>query len=173
MMSGGVLDISWWRHQMETFSALLAICVGNSPVPMNSPHKGQWRVALMFSLICVWINSWVNNGEVGDLRRYRSHYDVTVMWGPPQYRLSGMGIAIMKIRWSSDHLIFIMRIPLLVRRHLYIQMARLILQGWALRHINIPVACRYYHWACKFVWLCNPKDQGDFQAGYMIIFLPV
>ena len=26
-------DISWWRHQMETFSALLAICAGNSPVP--------------------------------------------------------------------------------------------------------------------------------------------
>ena len=33
----------------------------------------------MFSLICVWINSWVNNREAGDLRRYRAHYDVTVM----------------------------------------------------------------------------------------------
>ena len=70
---------AWWRHQMETFSALLAICAGNSPVPSNSPHKGQWRGALMFSLICVWINGWVNNGEAGDLRRYRTHYDVTVM----------------------------------------------------------------------------------------------
>ena len=40
----------WWRHQMETFSALLARCGGNSPV--NSPHKGQWRGDLMFSLIC-------------------------------------------------------------------------------------------------------------------------
>ena len=47
---------TWWRHQMETFSALLAFCAGNSPVPVNSPHKGQWRGALMFSLICVWIN---------------------------------------------------------------------------------------------------------------------
>ena len=47
--------------------------------PVNSPHKGQWRGALMFSLICVWINDWVNNGEAGDLRRYRIHYDVTVM----------------------------------------------------------------------------------------------
>ena len=70
---------SWWRHQMETFSALLALCAGNSPAPVNSPHKGQWRGALMFSLICVWINGWVNNGEAGDLRRYRAHYDVTVM----------------------------------------------------------------------------------------------
>ena len=33
----------------------------------------------MFSLICVWINGWVNNGEAGDLKRYRAHYDVTVM----------------------------------------------------------------------------------------------
>ena len=70
---------SWWRHQMETFSAQLALCAGNSPVPVNSPHRGQWRGALMFTLICVWINGWVNNREAGDLRRYRGHYDVTVM----------------------------------------------------------------------------------------------
>ena len=49
--------IAWWRHQMETFSALLTICAGNSPVPVNFPHKGQWRGALMFALICVWINA--------------------------------------------------------------------------------------------------------------------
>ena len=47
--------------------------------PVNSPHKGQWCGALMFSLICVWINRWVNNGEAGDLRCYRAHYDVSVM----------------------------------------------------------------------------------------------
>ena len=76
------VQLAWWRHQMETFSALLAICAG------NSPHKGQWRGALMFFFtifdvvffICAWINGWVNNGEAGDLRRYRAHYDVTVMW---------------------------------------------------------------------------------------------
>ena len=43
---------SWWRHQMETFSALLTLGAGNSPV--NSPQKGQWRGALMFPLICAW-----------------------------------------------------------------------------------------------------------------------
>ena len=32
----------------------------------------------MFSLICAPINSWVNNGEAGDLGRNRAHYDVTV-----------------------------------------------------------------------------------------------
>ena len=33
----------------------------------------------MFSLIYVWIKDWVNNREAGDLRRYRAHYDVTLM----------------------------------------------------------------------------------------------
>ena len=47
--------------------------------PVNSPHKAQWRVALMFSLIC-WINGWVNNRDAGDLRRHHAHYDVTVMY---------------------------------------------------------------------------------------------
>ena len=54
-------------------------------------HKGQWRGDLMFSLICAWINGWVNNREADDLRRHRAHYYVTVMlyisteiyyWGP-------------------------------------------------------------------------------------------
>ena len=31
--------VSWWRHQMETFSALLAICAGNSPVPGEFPAQ--------------------------------------------------------------------------------------------------------------------------------------
>ena len=47
--------------------------------PVDSPHKVQSRGALMFSLICVWTNSWANNGDAGDLRRHRAHYDVIVM----------------------------------------------------------------------------------------------
>ena len=31
--------LPWWRHQMETFSALLAICAGNSPVPGEFPTQ--------------------------------------------------------------------------------------------------------------------------------------
>ena len=30
---------AWWRHQMETFSALLAICAGNSPVTGEFPTQ--------------------------------------------------------------------------------------------------------------------------------------
>ena len=49
--------------------------------PLNSLHKGQWRGALMFSLICTWINSCINNGDADDLRRNCTHYDVIVLQG--------------------------------------------------------------------------------------------
>ena len=55
---------------------------------VSSPYKGQWRGALMFSLICVWINDWVNNRDAGDLRRWHAHYDVTVM--ARQYRFRAL-----------------------------------------------------------------------------------
>ena len=65
------------------------------------PHKGQWRGALMFSLICTWINGWVNTREAGDLRRRRAHYDVTVMRTLVYYRntvcLQGNGT------WLGNH----------------------------------------------------------------------
>ena len=35
----GSISVTWWRHQMETFSALLAICAGNSPVPGEFPTQ--------------------------------------------------------------------------------------------------------------------------------------
>ena len=47
--------------------------------PVNYPHIGQWRGALMFSLIWSWMNDWVNNREAGGVRRHSAHYDVTVM----------------------------------------------------------------------------------------------
>ena len=72
-----VIRSHWWRHQMEPFSALLVLCEENPPV--DSPNKGQWRGALMFSLICAWTKRSANNRDAGDLRRHRHHYDVTVM----------------------------------------------------------------------------------------------
>ena len=55
------------------------IMLGTHWSPVNTPNKGQWCEALMFSLIYYWTNSWVNNREGGDLRRHHAHYDVTVM----------------------------------------------------------------------------------------------
>ena len=68
-------DVIKWKH----FPRYWPFVQGIHRSPMNSPHKGQWSGAFMFTLICVWINGWVNNGEAGDLRRYRAHYDVTAM----------------------------------------------------------------------------------------------
>ena len=71
---------TWWRHQMETFSALLAICAENSPVSGEFPaQRPVTRSFDGFFFICVWINGCVNNREAGDLTRYRAHDDVTVM----------------------------------------------------------------------------------------------
>ena len=69
-------DFIKWKHLPRYWP--FARVIHRSPV--NSPHKAQWRGALMFSLICVWINGWVNNREGGGLRRYRAHYGVIVMW---------------------------------------------------------------------------------------------
>ena len=33
------MNHSWWRHQMETFSALMALCAGNSPVTGEFPSQ--------------------------------------------------------------------------------------------------------------------------------------
>ena len=68
-------DVIKWKH----FPLYWPFVRGIHRSLVNSPHKGQWRGALMFSLICAWINGWVNNGEAGDLRRNWAHYGVTVM----------------------------------------------------------------------------------------------
>ena len=65
-------DVIKWKH----FPPYWPFVRGMHRSPVNSPHKGQWRGALMFSLIRVWINGWVNNREAGELRRYLAHYDV-------------------------------------------------------------------------------------------------
>ena len=70
---------TWWRHQMETFSALLVFVRGFQRLPVDSAHKGQWRGALLFSLICTWTNGWANNRDAGDLRRHCVNYDINVM----------------------------------------------------------------------------------------------
>ena len=73
-------DVIKWRHFLHYWPFVREIHLS----PVNSPHKGQWRGALMLSLICVWINGWVNNREAGDLRPCRTHYDVIVT-GPSHY----------------------------------------------------------------------------------------
>ena len=68
-------DVIKWKHFPRYWPFVRRI----HRSPVNSPHKSQWRRALMFSLICARIKAWVNNREAGDLRCIRAHYDVIVM----------------------------------------------------------------------------------------------
>ena len=70
-------DVIKWKH----FLCYWPFVPGIHRSLVNSPHKGQWRGALMFSLICteLWCFRWVNNREAGDLTCHRAHYDVIVM----------------------------------------------------------------------------------------------
>ena len=72
-------DVIKWKHFPRNWPFVREI----HRSPVNFPHKGQWRGALMFSLIYAWINDWVNNREASDLRRQYGHYDVIVMYYIP------------------------------------------------------------------------------------------
>ena len=66
-------DVIKWNH----FPRYWPFVRGIHRSPVNSPHKGQWRRVLIFSLICAWINGWVNSREAGDLRR---HLQCSLYW---------------------------------------------------------------------------------------------
>ena len=59
-------DVIEWKH----FPRYWPFVRGIHRSPVNSPLKGQWRGALMFTLIQARTNGWVNNRDAGDLRRY-------------------------------------------------------------------------------------------------------
>ena len=69
------VDVIKWKHFPRYWPFLRAIHWS----PVDSPHKGQWPGAFMFSLICAWTNGSAINRDASDLRRKRTHYDVTVM----------------------------------------------------------------------------------------------
>ena len=95
-------DYSWWRLQIKTHPALLALCEGNHRSPVDSPHNGKWRGALMSFLIGAWKYGWANNRHAGDLRRHHAHYNIIVIcW----WKFSGLLLFIvdddiLKKRWQ-------------------------------------------------------------------------
>ena len=77
-------DVIKWKY----FPRYWSFVRGIHRSPVNSPHKDQWRRALMFSLICAWKkNGLVNNLNAGDLRHHRGHHDLIVMWRNLLYQL--------------------------------------------------------------------------------------
>ena len=71
---------SWWCHQLETFPRYWPFLRGNYRSQVGIPRKGQWRGALMFSLICAWTSGWANSRGAGDGIHHRAQYVVTVMY---------------------------------------------------------------------------------------------
>ena len=67
-------DVIKWKYYSRYWPSVWKIHWS----PVNFPHKGHWRGALMCFVICAW-NGWVNNRGAGDLILHRAHYDVTVI----------------------------------------------------------------------------------------------
>ena len=90
-------DVIKWKH----FPRYWPFVWGIHRSPVNSRHKGQWRGAFMFFHDLRPNNDWVNNREAGDLRRYRAHYDVIVMY-TLSYTLviAFLDCSMMSNRWS-------------------------------------------------------------------------
>ena len=87
-----------WRHQMETFPRYWPFLWGIHRWPVDSPHKGQWRGALMLSLICS-LNKRLSKQSWGwCLRRHRAHYDVIVM--PQSFCYIDQCIEVGLVCWS-------------------------------------------------------------------------
>ena len=99
-----------WRHQMETFSALLVLCAGNSPV--NGEFPSQRPVTRSFGVFFdLRLNSRLSkHREAGDLRRHRTHYDVIVLNiylvcnGYPFLSIPQNVIGNRRLYFSYDHL---------------------------------------------------------------------
>ena len=75
-----MVAIWWWGHQnWNIFLHYWPFVREIHWSPLKSPHKGQWCGALMLSLICAWINGWINNHDAGDLICHHSHFYATVV----------------------------------------------------------------------------------------------
>ena len=100
---------TWWRHQMETFSALLAICAGNSPVPGEFP--AQMPVTQSFDVFFdLRLNRRLSKQSWGWwLRRYRAHYDVIVMLFDQAIVIQSILVDKKCLWWSMLHRVILTR----------------------------------------------------------------
>ena len=126
-------DVIKWKH----FTCYWPFVRGSHWSPVSSPHKGQWRGALMISLICT--HCWENNGEVGDLRRHRAHYDVIVMRN-----------AICRLKWecSCIHGLKVGSWSFACTHWLNVRIVRLFL----FRLLLMQILCEIKHYSIDLVW---------------------
>ena len=65
-------DVIKWKHCSRYWSFVWWI----QRSPVNSPYKGQWRGALVFSLMYAWTSGCVNNRNAGASRSKRQHVSI-------------------------------------------------------------------------------------------------
>ena len=136
-------DVIKWKH----FPRYWPFVRGIHRSPVNSPHRGQWRRALMFSLIHIWINGWVNNLEVGDLRRYRAHHDVIVMAWQLQIKLKKV--------YTTDTMIHIFLYKKTAGHYYNVSVIVCDSLGGSLK-MNSYISIIIITWLCRFlVWNCS------------------
>ena len=75
LLTSTLYDVIKWKR----FSCYCPSVRSIHRSPVHTPHKDQWRGALTCSLICAWINGWVNNRYAGDFRRRCARHYVTVI----------------------------------------------------------------------------------------------
>ena len=133
-------DVIKWKH----FPRYWPFVRGIHWSLVSSPNKGQWCGALMFSLICTWTNSWVNNRHAGDLRHHCSHYDITVMQIDAELRVfviwesfsNGLTLWINPLIYLKPHNMFMPNYKIKHVLHIYPKSLNDIWVSWGWSHIK-------------------------------------
>ena len=139
-----------WKH----FPVYWPFVQGIHRLPVNSPHKGQWRGAIIFPLNCAWTNTRANNREAGDLRRHRAHYDVTVMQTKHnKVHTESIVQVIYYINFFASHLALGTIINQYINREIYVHIYNMNTKQPAnIRHLTLSYTVYYTHVAAIFCW---------------------
>ena len=155
-----------WRHQMETFSVLLTLCAGNSPVtgefPAQRPMKRSFDVFFDLRL-----NKRLSkNREAGDLRRRGAHFDVIVCNGLSPIRRQSVTwtngptyfdyirISITKMISRKSHILTVRRLFYLLQQDGYISWNRGIVCQIVLLHLITIAVCHWHNSNYSCFYFC-------------------
>ena len=147
---------SWWRHQMETFSALLATCAGNSPVTGEIPaQRSVMRSFDVFfdlhlnKLLSKQSQGWWFETQSCSLWRHgNAHADCSIVYkdiaeGVP-LRLWGRNLPLQQLTWSGvmSIITFIYRAtwPSKNPMELFLN-AKILMKSWATAYHHQHLVC--------------------------------
>ena len=137
-------DVIKWKH----FPRYWPLLRGINQCLVDSPKKGQWRGALMFSSICTWTSGWTNNRDAGDFRHHR--HDVTVMiirsYSPPY---TNRQFLLKTLKYSSPFLQENTNVFLNI--YLYIELPIFVVYPPSVIAFLYEVVCITKAWSCLFL----------------------